>query len=1044
MPEMTAGTGIPGVVMADLTFAELHCVTNYSFLRGASHPFEMVIRAQELGYSAIAITDECSVAGIVKAYQAIQDHNLSIQLIIGSEFQFDDQTLLLLATNLNGYSQICQLITKGRRRAEKGSYLLTVQDFAQDLDHCLCLWSPKPLMPSERIKQNIKQYGDWFSGRFWVLIENMLDSDSHYRQQQIMQIAQAENCPVTCGNNVHMHIPQRKMLQDSLTAIRHKTDLEHAHNWLFPNAENHLRSLKKIASIYTKEMINETLKIASLCQFSLSEITYRYPKDTLPDMFSAPAYLKKLGYDGALKRYPNGIPQKIDQNLKKELAVIAELGFEHYFLTIYDIVRFARSVNILCQGRGSAANSTLCYCLFITEVNPVEVNLLFERFMSTARNEPPDIDVDFEHERREEVIQYIYKTYGRDRAALTATVITYRRKTALRDIGRVLGIDPARLEQVISTYGWRFHTENWMEEMFSPLEGVSTEKIDQMKFLISEILGFPRHLSQHVGGFVITEGPISNLVPVENASMQDRTVIQWDKNDLQTMKLMKMDVLALGMLSAVRKTLDLIKKFQHQHVRIQDIDRSDAKVFEMIQQADTVGVFQIESRAQMNMLPRLKPSCFYDLVVQVAIVRPGPIHGDMVHPYLRRRNGQEAVDYPNELLKPVLERTYGVPIFQEQVIQLAMVAAGFSAGEADQLRRSMASWKKTGHISVLRHKLTENMKNNGYPDDYIERINHQIEGFGEYGFPESHAASFALIAYVSSWLKYHYPAAFCCSLMNSQPMGFYTNSQLVQDIRRHGVEVLPVEVNKSVWDHQLEGSKTSPAIRLGFRLVDQLSRSGVEALLEYRNHQKITHMEQLETIGGLKKADLESLASARAFETIEGNRYRSRWATAALNIESPLLQGSYGHSETDLPAPDVWETFREDQQSFGLTLGEHPIAILRHQGELPETIRADQLLGVAHKTWVDIVGLVVNRQRPKTAAGVTFLTLEDETGNINVVVWLAVAQKFLKEITAAHLLAIRGVVEKDEQSQVVHVIAHQVKELSTLIDLGRIGSRDFH
>lgn len=1036
--------GIAGVVMADLAFAELHCVTNYSFLRGASHPSELVIRAEELGYSALAITDECSVAGIVRAWQAVKDHNLSIQLIVGSEFHLDDQTFVLLATNLHGYAQLCQLITKGRRRAEKGDYLLRLQDFEQDLDHCLCLWLPGDDMPAHQIKQHIKTYLDWFPKRFWVLIENMLDPDSHYRQQHILQAVQDTHCPVTCGNNVHMHIPQRKMLQDALTAICHKTDLEHAQNWLFPNAENHLRSLKKITRLYSRDMINETMNIASRCQFSLSEITYRYPKDTLPIAYSAPDYLKKLGYDGALMRYPRGIPEQIDQNLKKELAVIAELGFEHYFLTIYDVVRFARSVNILCQGRGSAANSTLCYCLFITEVNPVEVSLLFERFMSTARNEPPDIDVDFEHERREEVIQYIYKTYGRDRAALAATVITYRRKSALRDIGRVLGIDPARLEQVISTYGWRFRTDNWLEEIFTPLDGVSSEKIKQMKYLISEILGFPRHLSQHVGGFVITEGPIANLVPVENASMADRTVIQWDKNDLQSIKLMKMDVLALGMLSAVRKSLDLVRQFQHQNIRIQDINRSDAKVFEMIQRADTVGVFQIESRAQMNMLPRLKPACFYDLVVQVAIVRPGPIHGDMVHPYLRRRNGEESVDYPNVLLKPILERTYGVPIFQEQVIQLAMVAAGFSAGEADQLRRSMASWKKTGHISLLRHKLTENMQQNGYPDDYIERINHQIEGFGEYGFPESHAASFALIAYVSSWLKCYYPAAFCCSLMNSQPMGFYTNSQLVQDIRRHHVEVLPVDINESIWDHQLEGSHESPAIRLGFRLVDQLSKAGVRALLEYREHKKITALEQLETIRGLSKSDLESLASAGAFEAIEGNRYQSRWATAALNIESPLLQGSYHHSVIDLSVPNVWESFSEDQQSVGLTLGEHPIAILRHQGELPETIRADQLLSVPHKTWVDVVGLVVGRQRPKTASGVTFLTLEDETGNINVVVWLAVAQKYLKEVTAAQLVAIRGVVEKDEQSNVVHVIARQMKELSTAIDLTRIRSRNFH
>lgn len=1030
--------------MAEFGFAELHCISNYSFLRGASHPQELVIRASELGYSALAITDECSVAGIVRAWQAIKDHQLPLKLIVGSEFRFEDQTLILLAKDLKGYSQLCQLITLGRTRAEKGSYQLSETDFFQKLDHCICLWLPGDFLEAKNIKDKITQWMPYFPGRFWLLTEDLLGPDSSNRERQRVRLALETNCPVVCGNNVHMHSTQRKVLQDALTAIRHKTSIDEALPWLFPNAENHLRSFKKITRLYSEEMIAETIKIASQCNFRLDEIAYCYPKDVLPAGYTPAEYLKELGYEGAQKRYPKGIPELVDLNIKKELAVIAELGFEFYFLTIYDIVRFAKSIHILCQGRGSAANSTLCYCLHITEVNPVEVNLLFERFMSTARNEPPDIDVDFEHERREEVIQYIFRAYGRERAALAATVITYRRKSALRDIGRVLNIDPNQLEQVIASYGWRYREGNWLEEIFTPLAGIASEKIELMKQLVSEILGFPRHLSQHVGGFVITEGLLSDLVPIENASMPERTVIQWDKEDLQSMKLMKMDVLALGMLSAVRKTLDLVHSYHKRELLIQDIARDDADVFGMIQKADTVGVFQIESRAQMNMLPRLRPACFYDLVVQVAIVRPGPIHGDMVHPYLRRRQGLEEVEYPNELLRPILERTYGVPIFQEQVIKLAMVAAGFDAGEADQLRRSMASWKKTGHISILRNKLTENMRDNNYPEDYIERINRQIEGFGEYGFPESHAASFALIAYLSSWLKFYYPAAFCCSLMNSQPMGFYTNSQLVQDVQRHGIKVLPVDINASQWDHLLEGDKDNPSIRLGFRVVDTLSQCGANAILEKRTEKGFNHLNQLEVIADLSRGDLEALASASAFESLVGNRYQSRWATAALNLQTPLLQDSFSHETCDLPQASALESFVEDQHSIGLTLGLHPVAILRQQGQIPETPRAVKLIDIAHKTWVDVIGIIVNRQRPKTSSGVTFMTLEDETGTINVVIWLAVAKRFLKVLTTARLVAVRGVLEKDVQSNVVHVIAHQIQEIPVSMDLSEVHSRDFH
>jgi error-prone DNA polymerase len=1030
--------------MGDMPYAELHCLSNFSFLRGASHPKELVLRAAGLGYHALAITDECSVAGIVKAWQAVKDHDVPLKLITGAEFHLADELLVILATNLKGYSQLCQLITTGRRRAEKGQYDLRAEDFYQRLDQCLCLWQPKNTVRHGDVVARLRHWQGYFPSRLWLLAENTLGPGAHVRLQQLGAAAEEAHCKVVCANNVHMHATGRKPLQDALTAIKHRKPLSEALPWLFPNAENHLRSRVKIQHLYTQEMISETIRIADRCQFSLSELAYRYPKDVLPPQFTAAEYLTQLAYEGASLRYPDTIPQQVDDNLKKELAVIAELQFEHYFLTIYDVVRFAKQRGILCQGRGSAANSTLCYCLHITEVNPIEVNLLFERFMSTARQEPPDIDVDFEHERREEVIQYIYSTYGRDRAALAATVITYRRKSAFRDIGFVLGIQANQLEQVIATYGWRYQGTDWLDNIMQPLGGISDQTLAVMKQLITDILGFPRHLSQHVGGFVITEGLLSDIVPIENASMVDRTVIQWDKDDIQSVRLMKMDVLALGMLSAVRKSLDMVRQFYQKPVTIQQIDRADAAVFDMIQAADTVGVFQIESRAQMNMLPRLRPACFYDLVVQVAIVRPGPIHGDMVHPYLRRRQGLEPIVYPNPEVQSILERTYGVPIFQEQVIRLAMVAGGFTAAEADQLRRSMARWKKTGQMSALREKLTTNMKARGYQDDYIARINRQIEGFGEYGFPESHAASFALIVYVSAWLKHYYPAAFCCALMNSQPMGFYSNRQLVQDAQRHQVAVLPVQVNHSGWDHALSGARDNPDIRLGLRIVTGLSYKGAKALLAARPSGGFTDLHQLEAIQDLHRGDLEALASANALVSIAGDRYQSRWATAAMHIQTPLLQSAYQYEPADLPGVSEMAAYVEDQSSLGLTLGQHPITLLRSEGQLPDTPRANQLLSFPHKMPITVLGIIVNRQSPKTASGVTFLSLEDDTGVINVVVWLSVAQRYLRALTTAKLVLIQGVLEKDANGQVAHVIAQHIEAISVRMDLSQVDSRDFH
>lgn len=1047
-----------------LEFAELFCLTNYSFLQGASHPDELVLRAAELGYKALAITDEASVAGVVKAWRTLRTEQLSIKLIIGAHFHYEGHTLILLAPNQVAYQQLCQLITRTRRRCRKGEYQVIEDDFGDRLDQCFCLWQPSGQADDA---EQLRRYRSYFPKGFWVMVNNLLTDQSHQRMQQALELAQAESVPAVCANAVLMHSPQRKDLQDALTAIRLNQSLDQALPHLKPNAENHLRSLNKLRSLYPEALLAETMKIAQSCNFNLSCLGYRYPKDVLPGQYSAEAYLRLLVRQGAKRRFPKGLTPRIEADIEKELKLIREKDYEHYFLTVYDIVRYARSQGILCQGRGSAANSVVCYCLGITEVNPMEASLLFERFISTGRSDPPDIDVDFEHERREEVIQYIYQKYGRKRAALAATVITYRAKSALRDIGKAMGLDIHQLEQRIANYGWRYRSRDWINEIIDEGMGLSQQRLSLFKRLLSELLGFPRHLSQHVGGFVITEGAVADLVPVENAAMANRTVIQWDKDDLEAVGLMKVDILALGMLSAVRKTFDYIRDHHRQAVRIQDIRRDDPDVFGMIQQADTIGVFQIESRAQMSMLPRLKPRNYYDLVVQVAIVRPGPIHGDMVHPYLRRRIGTEKVDYPNPALKPILERTLGVPIFQEQVIALAMTAAGFNADEANELRKSMASWKKTGHISLLRDKLTTNMKHNGYPDTFISRINRQIEGFGEYGFPESHAAGFALIAYVSSWLKYHYPAAFCCALLNSLPMGFYSASQLVQDVKRHGVAVLPVDINHSNWDSHLVDHQNSSAIRLGLRRVKGLSLEAAQSLLQHRPETGYSTIAALEHLPSLTRKDLDALASANALRSISNNRFQARWQTAALRHQDSLLSEAFRTDQVpfNLPEPDDLHNLREDHRSQGLTLGPHLVQLLREAKALPNTCPSNQLLSLAKteqerlqrlarthglnqpdrvRIPIQVLGVVVNRQRPKTSAGVTFVTLEDETGNINVIVWLQTAQTYMRVLTTEPLILVTGLLEKAMDNDVVHVIAERIEGLSELAEGVELASRDFH
>ena len=1037
-------------------FAELHCLSNFSFLRAASHPEELILRAEELGYRALAITDECSVAGVVRAWRTLKEQHLTIKLIIGSEFEVEGHKLILLAKNQLGYQQLCKLITRTRRRSTKGNYQATLRDFnQQDCSACICLFNATLVRQSIPSVQHLKQH---FNNQLWLLAENLLANGDDSRITQIQTVAKQYSLPIVASSHVLMHIPGRKMLLDCLSAIRANKPIEAIRSQLKPNAENHLRSLKKLNRIYPQEWLEASTDIANQCHFNLDSIRYNYPKDTLPGQYSASEYLQLLVQQGMQRRFGKEVDKEIRKTITKELALIRLKNYEHYFLTVYDIVRFAKEQGILCQGRGSAANSVVCYVLGITEVNPKNASLLFERFISESRNDPPDIDIDFEHERREEVIQYIYQRYGRKRAALAATVITYRRKSALRDVAKALGIQIALLEQKIANYGWRYRNRNWIDEIINDGLGLSQYQITCFKHLLAEITGFPRHLSQHVGGFVITENPVSELVPIENATMADRTVIQWDKDDLETLGLMKIDILALGMLSAIRKALDYIRQFHGENYRIQDIPSNDPEVYGMIQKADTIGVFQIESRAQMNMLPRLKPKEYYDLVIQVAIVRPGPIHGDMVHPYLKRRLGQEAIDYPKPELKPVLERTLGIPIFQEQIIKLAMVAADFSADEANDLRRSMASWKKTGHINRLRSKLTEKMLNNGYPKTYVERINRQIEGFGEYGFPESHAAGFALLAYISAWLKYHYPAAFCCALLNSLPMGFYTASQLVQDARRHRVEVYPVNINKSEWDSHLVTDKNDKAaIQLGLRRIKGLSTQAGLSLLLHRPENGYQHPWQLEAVPGLTKGDLDALASADALVDFAGHRFQARWEVSSLNLQPDLLSDAFAETHVELSCPEEFDNIIEDYSSTGLSLRKHIVQLLRDNELIPKTPMANQLLAMAKAAQSDnrngaekvqlpviVSGLITNRQMPKTNAGVTFITLEDPTGNINVIVWLAVAQQYLKILTTEKLVIIKGLLEKAPETDVIHVIAKEIKGFSHVLGELEIQSRNYH
>ena len=837
-----------------MSYAELHCLSNYSFLRGASHPQELVEQAAHLGYSALAITDECSLAGVVKAHVTAKE--LDFKLIIGSEFTISEGLkLVAIAPSRAAYGELSSLISRSRRRSEKGQYLTHLRDIYFHLKRCFIIWLPSDV---NQERHHAEALARRCPDRFWIGIRQLLSHDDLLRLEEIQSLADEISVPTLACGSVEMHSASRKMLHDVITAIRHNTAIQDLGPLRLPNSQQHLRRLDKLIPLYPQTLIGETLRLAQQCNFSLDELRYEYPEEVVPKGHTANSYLRDCVSHGAAKRWPTGVPTAIHERIERELALITELNYEYYFLTVYDIVNFARTRDILCQGRGSAANSVVCYCLHITEVSPEQVSLLFERFISRERDEPPDIDVDFEHERREEVIQYIYQKYTRRRAALAATVITYRSRSAVRDVGKALGMDAVFIEDLAKSLAW-WNRERELTAKFKE-QGIqaSSQQADIFLRMTQQILGFPRHLSQHVGGFVISRGPISNLVPVENASMPDRTVIQWDKEDIESLGLLKVDILALGMLSAIKKSLAFVQRKNPSIKCIQDIPNDDQATFRMLQTGDSLGVFQIESRAQMSMLPRLKPNCFYDLVIEIAIVRPGPIQGDMVHPYLRRRAGLEAITYPDPAIKSVLESTLGVPIFQEQVIRLAMVAAGFSGGEADALRRAITNWGRNSKLLTFENKLKAGMLKRGYSPDFADQLFSQIKGFGGYGFPESHSASFALLAYVSAWLKRHYPGAFYVGLLNSQPMGFYTPSQLVQDAARHGVNSLPVDINASDWDHRLVdgGAHQSDVIQLGLRLIKGLSKRGAEQLLDARRNGHFVSILDVKRRGRLGKDDL--------------------------------------------------------------------------------------------------------------------------------------------------------------------------------------------
>ena len=1022
-----------------MLYAELNSLSNFSFLKAASHPEELIQAAALNNYYAIALTDECSFSGLIRAYEEAKKHQ--IKLIAGTLVTVDEgSTLILLANNLSAYQEISKLITLGRRRGLKGSYSLFLEDLGV-LQESLVILKATAF---EIDKTNLCWFKDKFKNRFWLGFGNFYEASDQDLLNKLCVAADNFNIPITAIGDVRMHTYSRRFLLDTVTAIRLKTKVDAIGNRKFSNAERYLRPLSRLKVLYTREMLAETIKIADRCNFAIEEIRCEYSLKMIPKNHSAASYLRELTEEGMKKRWPSGVPEKVEKLIDHELSLISELNYEGFFLTVENIVSFAKSKNILCQGRGSAANSAVCYCLGITEVDPSKMDMLFERFISKERDEPPDIDVDFEHERREEVIQYVYSYYGRKCAALAATVIRYKTKSAVRDVGKALGYATHDIKMLLKNE--KEIKSEISEKSLKPIDITRTKfsRIDMFHLMVREITGFPRHLSQHVGGFLISDDEISNMVPIENASMVGRTVIQWDKNDLEVLGILKFDCLALGMLTAIRKSFDLLEEFEGKKYKISDVPPEDKETYSMIQKADTLGVFQIESRAQMAMLPRLKPVCFYDLVIEIAIIRPGPIQGDMVHPYLRRRKGEEEVSYPNEEVKKVLKRTLGIPLFQEQVIKLAVVAAGFSPGEAEVLRRSITSWNQDNVIENFSTKLIDGMIRKGYKRDFAESIFNQIKGFGEYGFPESHAASFALLAYISCWLKCHKQAAFTTALLNSQPMGFYSPSQLIRDAIAHNVEVRPFDITKSDWDSKLEATTAGQAaIRLGLRLIKGIEKNYVKQIVDARSKKEFKNMREFKALPFNSADRVSTLAYAGVFNSlVAGNRFYAVWE-AILPSKGKMFDGDVSGEEAIpmLRPPTEPEGVLIDYKTSGFSLGSHPVKFVRDRLSSKSYKTASQLKKVSDGSVVKVVGLVISRQRPQTAAGIIFVTLEDESGLVNLIVWPSVTDAFEDILNSAKILSVIGKVQKE--GLVINIVAQKLSDYTAEIGELDASSRDF-
>ncbi|MFP7721518.1 error-prone DNA polymerase [Lysobacter sp. A3-1-A15] len=1066
--EVTRRLALPAANDADAAhddglpaYAELHCLSDFSFLRGAASAEALFERAVQCGYEALAITDECSLAGIVRALEASRATGL--KLVVGSEFTLGcGLKLVLLVETRAGYTRLCELVTIARRAAPKGRYRLARADvervlggIAPDASGLFALWVPGP-EPDEA-------QGHWLQGvlgdRVHLAVELHREQDDALRLQRLLAVATHLRMAPLASGDVHMAVRRQRVLQDTMTAIRHRTPLADCGVHLFRNGERHLRTRRALGNIHATaeggpDLLEAAVALARRCTFRMDDVQYDYPAELVPAGHTPTTWLRALTEAGMREHWPDGVPAAVARTIEGELALIVDLAYEAFFLTVEDIVRFARSRGILCQGRGSSANSAVCFALGITVVNPDETRLLMARFLSKERDEPPDIDVDFEHERREEVLQYVYAKYGRARAALAATVIRYRGKSAVRDVARAFGLPPDQEALLAECHGWGNGEvpmdQRLREAGFDP----DNPLIRRVLGVAALLRGHPRHLSQHVGGFVISDAPLSSVVPVENAAMADRTIIQWDKDDLETMKMLKVDCLALGMLTCIRKAVELVECHRGHRLDLARLPTDDRPTYEMIQAADTVGVFQIESRAQMSMLPRLKPRDFYDLVVEVAIVRPGPIQGGMVHPYLRRRQGREPVTYPSEGIRQILGRTLGIPLFQEQVMEL-VIHAGYQPYEADNLRRSMAAWRHGGDMEPHRLKIRQLMEAKGYASDFIDQIFEQIKGFGSYGFPQSHAASFAKLVYISCWLKRHEPAAFACALLNAQPMGFYSPSQIVQDARRGhggrvGVAFHPVDVTCSDWDNTLEGGHPrrgvddggQAAIRLGLRQVAGLSEAMGRAIVAARRQQPFADVRDLSLRAGLDGKARTVLAEAGALQALAGHRHAARWAVAGVERRRPLLPGSPDEDAIELPAPGTGEETLSDYRGLGLTLGAHPLSLLRTRLQRQRVMDSRQLHGLAHGRGAHAAGIVTQRQRPATASGIIFVTLEDEHGMVNVVIRPKVAERARRAVLGARLLAVRGRWECIDD--VRHLVARDLQDLSHLLGELQARSRDFH